>query len=234
MRYGRLAGRRSDGRFEPQSERRRAVAKKKSKAGQEGSRAAAKTPKTAAKADSGTIYQLKIALQDVEPPIWRRVETADCTLEDLHDIIQISMGWEDAHLHLFRVGGEQYGALDQWEADFDDAETKDERKAKLHHLVEQGVKKFIYEYDMGDSWVHSIQVEKTLAAEPKTRYPRCIDGARACPPEDCGGPFGYGSFLKAVQDPKHVQHAEMRAWAGDDFDPEAFDADKVSKELPKF
>jgi len=206
------------------------MAKKKSKAGQDVSRAPAKTSKTAAKADAGTIYQLKITLQHVQPPIWRRVETRDCTLEELHRIIQVSMGWDNAHLHLFRVGHEQYGDLAQWESDFDDEETKDERKAKLHQFADQGVTKFLYEYDMGDSWVHAVQVEKTLPAESGTRYPRCTDGARACPPEDCGGSFGYGELLEAIQNPKKGQHEEMLEWAGE-FDPEEFDADKVSKEL---
>lgn len=92
-------------------------------------------------------------------------------------------------------------------------------------------RKFTYVYDMGDNWEHTIQIEKTLAAEPKVGYPRCIDGARACPPEDCGGVWGYVDFLNAIQNPRHKEHDEMLEWVGGEFDPEAFDADKVNKQL---
>jgi hypothetical protein len=214
-------------------ERRHAMAKKKSNASQDArAKAGSKTAKPSAKAEPRTIYQLKITLQGVQPPVWRRVQTGDCTLADLHTIIQISMGWEDAHLHLFRIGSTSYGAPEQWESDFDDdLETKDEGRVKLSQLVKQGVKKFTYEYDMGDSWNHVIQLEKSPPVESGVRYPRCIDGGRACPPEDCGGSYGYCELVEAIQDPKHEQHAELLEWIGDDFDPEEFDADKVSKEL---
>jgi len=207
------------------------MSKKKSKAGQDTASAGAKTARAAAKADPGTIYQLKITLKNVAPPIWRRVQTTDCNLGQLHHIIQVSMGWEESHLHLFRIGPTQYGALDQWESSFDDEETSDERKAKLSQFVSQGVTKFVYDYDMGDSWEHSIHLEKSPSAEPGARYPRCIDGARACPPEDCGGPWGYGNLLETLKNPKHKEHEEMLEWVGGEFDPEAFDADRVTKQL---
>src|SRR5208283_3652860 len=120
-----------------------------------------------AKFTRGTMYQLKITLNDIRPPIWRRVQAKNCTLADLHDIIQILFGWEDYHLHVFEIGDEQYGNPEQWDSDFlGDPGTGNECKLKLSQIVGQSVKKFRYQYDMGDSWRHTIQVEKTLPAEP--------------------------------------------------------------------
>lgn len=193
-------------------------------------------PRTAtapAKSARGTVYQLKITLNDIRPPIWRRVQTKDCTLGRLHDIIQVVMGWEDYHLHEFEIGPQRYGAPEQWQDDFwgDEPEMANERKVKLSQLVEQGVKKIRYQYDMGDSWWHTITVEKTLPAEAGVTYPRCLAGERAGPPEDCGGPWGYGDFVAAIQDPKHEQHEELLEWIGGEFDPEAFDLEAVNEEL---
>jgi hypothetical protein len=171
--------------------------------------------------NAGVIYQLKITLRDTKPPVWRRVQVQDCTLGRLHDVIQTCMGWTNSHLHAFEVGGEQYS-----EPDPDGMmETEDERKVKLSQVVARGFKKFAYTYDFGDNWDHTVEVEKTLEAEPGVRYPRCVDGKRACPPEDCGGPWGYADFLKAIRDPKHPEHEDMLEWAGDGFDPEEFDVE---------
>ena len=132
------------------------------------------------------VYQVKITLNGVKPPIWRRVQIEDGTLAELHDVIQTCMGWDDYHLHAFAIGGEQFGLPEQWQ----DPEVGDSRKVKLSHLIAQSVKKFLYTYDMGDSWEHTILIEKTLPVEAGIKYPRCIAGERACPPEDCGGPWG--------------------------------------------
>jgi Plasmid pRiA4b ORF-3-like protein len=181
----------------------------------------------------GAVYQLKIALNDIRPPIWRRVLTKDCTLAKLHDIIQAVMGWDDYHLHEFEIGEQRYGDPLQWRDAFwgDEPAMGNEGKVKLSRLVEQGVKKIRYQYDMGDSWWHTIAVEKTLPAEAGVKYPRCVAGERACPPEDCGGPWGYGDFVDAVQNPKHKRHEELLEWVGGEFDPEAFDLDAVNEEL---
>jgi hypothetical protein len=177
--------------------------------------------------DPGVVYQLKITLRDTKPPIWRRVQVKDCTLAKLHAILQAVMGWDGYHLHAFEVGGQQYS-----EPDPDGMmETEDERKVKVSQVVDGGIKKFAYTYDFGDNWEHAIQVEQVLAAEPGVRYPRCVAGKRACPPEDCGGAWGYQEFLEAVRDPKHEQHAEMREWVGGEFDPERFDIDAVNEAL---
>src|SRR3954451_3188861 len=175
----------------------------------------------------GVVYQLKITLRDIKPPIWRRVQVKDCTLNQLHDIIQTCMGWDGYHLHAFEIGGKQYG-----EPDPDGMmEMEDERKVRFSQFVARGFKKFTYTYDFGDNWRHVIQVEKVLDAEPGVRYPRCVAGKRACPPEDCGGPWGYQNFLEAVQNPRHPEHEDMVEWAGDEFDPESFDMEAVNEEL---
>jgi len=178
-------------------------------------------------AKPAVVYQLKITLVDIKPTIWRQVQVKDCTLAKLHDLILTCMGWDGYHLHAFEIGGEQYS-----EPDPDGMmEARDERKVKLSQLVAKGYKKFSYTYDFGDNWDHTILVEKTLPSEPGVRYPRCIAGKRACPPEDCGGPWGYGEFLEAIRNPSHPEHEEMREWAGEEFDPEAFDLDAVNEEL---
>jgi hypothetical protein len=173
-----------------------------------------------------TVYQLKITLADIKPPVWRRIEVKDCTLTILHEIVQTVMGWDGYHLWAFEIGGEQYGEDPEGEMEMTIA-----RKVKLSQIVQAGLKKFRYTYDFGDNWDHVIQVEKVLEADPKVKYPRCVKGSRACPPEDCGGAWGYGDFLEAVQNPKHKSHEEMLEWVGGEFDPEAFDIEAVNKEL---
>ncbi len=184
-----------------------------------------KAPSKSSKSKSA-VYQLKITLADIKPPVWRRVEVTDCTLSKLHEIVQIVMGWNGYHLWAFEIGGEQYGEDPEGEMDMESS-----RKLKLSQVVRRGVKKFHYVYDFGDHWEHVIQVEKVLEAEPKVKYPRCVKGGRACPPEDCGGAWGYGDFLAAVQNPTHESHEEMLEWVGGGFDPEAFDIEAVNKEL---
>ena len=178
---------------------------------------------------SGPVYQLKITLANIKPPVWRCVEIEDCTLLKLHKIIQVSVGWCNDHMWLFDIDGEEYGddVMDSpYESDFLSA-----RKVKLSQFVQAGVKKFRYTYDFGDNWEHVIQVEKVLEPDPQVKYPRCVKGSRAGPPEDCGGPWGYGDFLDAIQNPDNEQHEEMLEWVGGEFDPESFDIEAVNKEL---
>jgi hypothetical protein len=138
------------------------------------------------------------------------------------------MGWEGYHLWAFEVEGDPYGDDPEGDPDMVSA-----RKLKLNEIVRAGVTKFGYTYDFGDNWQHVVQVEKVLEADPKGKYPRCVKGSRACPPEDCGGPWGYGDFLEALQNPDHERHEEMLEWIGGEFDPEAFDIEAVSKKLAK-
>jgi hypothetical protein len=168
------------------------------------------------------IFQLKISLDNIAPAIWRRVEIGDCSLHDLHAVIQECMGWDDAHPHVFNVGGDEFGS----EGDFE----YDSRSAWLSRVLGEGHTKFRYEYDFGDDWQHTVEIEKTLPAEEGARYPRCLAGARACPPEDCGGPYGYPEFLERLEDSEEEGHEELRDMLGD-FDPEAFDVDRANRIL---
>ena len=180
---------------------------------------------------SGAIYQFKVTLKESHPPIWRRIQVRDCTLGELHEVLQIVMGWEDCHLHQFIVRGEYYGRPDPEDLHWD-MEMEDEEKISISKIAKTGRKvRFIYEYDFGDSWQHEILLEKILEPEPNVAYPRCIEGARACPPEDVGGLWGYGDFLVAISDPNHEDHDERVEWVGGEFDPEKFSMDKVNKEL---
>ncbi len=177
---------------------------------------------------NGPIYQLKITLRDIRPPIWRRVLVPDCSLEELHEITQAAMGWENYHLYDFRVEGTRYTDP----RGMDELEMKDASRARLSTLVKEK-SRFTYTYDFGDDWHHEILVEKILTADSSRAVPSCVDGKRACPPEDCGGPWGYGDFVEAIGDPGNERHEELREWAGD-FDAEAFDIDAINAVLSSF
>ena len=177
------------------------------------------------------IYQLKITLKDIRPPIWRRVQIrSDATLAQLHWVIQFSMGWTNSHLHSFNIGGIEYG-IPMPEFDIDGMEVCDERTVKLNKVIPQEKFKFSYLYDFGDSWEHEILVEKVLEFDPTFDYPNCITGKRACPPEDCGGVWGYQNFLAVIQDANHPEHEEMLEWVGGFFDPEDPDLEDVNPQL---
>jgi hypothetical protein len=181
-------------------------------------------------AKQAEIYQLKITLRFVQPAVWRRVQVAsDIRLARLHRIIQATMGWYDSHLHQFIVGQTYYGVPDP-----DDlSEVKDEKKVRLDQVLSRPGRKIIYEYDFGDGWEHAIVLEKVLSIDSKARGPLCLDGARACPPEDCGGVPGYADFLKAIRDPDHEEHEQMLEWFGGEFDPEEFHLDLVNQALKR-
>lgn len=175
-----------------------------------------------------SVYQLKITLKGSKPPIWRRIQvTSDSTLSKLHRILQVVMGWSDSHLHQFTVRGVCYGIPDP-DGNFD---VKNEKNVKLDQIISRVKDKLIYEYDFGDSWEHEIIVEKISPPDSKMAYPNCLTGKRACPPEDCGGIYGYAEFLEAIQDPDHPEHEDMLDWVGETFDPEAFDPDAVNRAL---
>jgi hypothetical protein len=150
----------------------------------------------AAKSRSRTapeIYQLKVTLKGSKPPIWRRFQVAlDGTLADLHPILQRVLGWEDQHLHQFRVGRELFGVRDPH--DPFSADVIDERRVRLSEVLPAEKAKLRYEYDFGDSWDHELVLEKILPPDPAAELPRCLAGKRACPPEDCGGLWGYAEL----------------------------------------
>ena len=176
-----------------------------------------------------TIYELKVALRVIEPPIWRRVQVrSDIPLDDLHEHLQIAMGWTNSHLHCFKLGDARFGIPNP---EFPELAFRDERRVRLPNLLEAPGDELVYEYDFGDSWAHDIVLERALEPEPDTEYPRIVAGARACPPEDCGGVGGYEEFLCVIADPSHPEHGEMLAWAGGAFDPEAFDIEERNRLL---
>jgi tetratricopeptide (TPR) repeat protein len=171
---------------------------------------------TTAPARIGVVYQLKVTLKGTSPPIWRRLLVpADTRLSKLH-------------VHQFEVGRRCIGVPSP---DDDWREVEDERKIRLSEIAAGEKARFTYEYDFGDSWEHAILVEKVLPPEKGARYPACVGGRRACPPEDVGGVWGYETFLEAIADPTHEEREEMLEWVGGAFDPEAFDAEEVSRSL---
>lgn len=182
------------------------------------------------------IYQLKITLRGSKPPIWRRFQVpGDAELDWLHGILQTVMGWYDAHLHMYSANGIRYSEPDEFDAlgAFDPG-TKDEARVQLRQIAPGAGAKFIYEYDFGDGWEHTVLVEKILQPDPDIDYPVCLAGRRACPPEDCGGMWSYYQLLDALRDPRHPEHAELLGWAGGPIDPEAFSVDTVNIRLAVF
>jgi hypothetical protein len=172
------------------------------------------------------MFQLKITIDDLERPIWRRVLVpGDWSLHRLHHVIQRIFSWEDCHMHSFWIGRREYGPLDPEEDDG----MIDECSVRLRDVA-RARSKFRYEYDFGDSWRHTIVVEKVLAPVPGARA-RCLAGKRAAPPEDSGGAWGYEDKLEILADPKNEDHDEIAGWLGEDFDPEAFDLDEVNTSL---
>ncbi|MDD5036065.1 MAG: plasmid pRiA4b ORF-3 family protein [Methylococcaceae bacterium] len=170
------------------------------------------------------IYQLKITLIGSKPPIWRRILVrSDVALPTFHFVLQASMGWQGGHLHAFRAGHEFYGELMD---DMDDM--KDESKVKLDKLLRKEKDSLIYEYDFGDGWEHKILLEKILAYDETIKTPVCIKGKLACPPEDCGGIWGYYELLETLKDPHHPDHEDMKEWVGGELDPEFFDIAEVN------
>jgi len=194
-------------------------------AGRRAPAAPAPAPGTA----SGTVFQLKVTLQDTTPPIWRRVLVGgSATLDHLHEVIQAAFGWWNYHLHEFEVGRIRYGVPDP---DEDWGEPpRDERRTRLDAIAAEG-STFRYTYDFGDGWEHRIVVEKVLPAGRVATVPACTDGRRACPPEDCGGTWGYRELLEILSDPRHPEHGERREWLGRPFDPEAFDPSEFEDNL---
>lgn len=173
-----------------------------------------------------TVYQLKVSLRGTRPPIWRRLQVpSGATLQRLHHILQVAMGWTDSHLHQFEAGQTFYGKPDR---EFG-LEVRDERKVRLCEVLRRPKAQMVYEYDFGDGWEHDVVLEAVVPAVPGARYPIVLGGKRRCPPEDVGGVWGYYHFLEALGDPKHPEHRDMRDWWGGAFDPDAFDVQEVNR-----
>ena len=185
------------------------------------------------------VFQFKITLKDLLPPIWRRIQVpGDYTFWDLHVAIQDAMGWLDYHLHTFELTNpetgqkEEIGIADEvfgWE----DHELHPGWQCKISGYFTHENKKALYLYDFGDAWRHEIKLEKILPKDKQVQYPVCLSGKRACPPEDSGGIRGYGELLAILLDGDHEQYEEMLEWVGEDFDPEHFDIEDIQFQDPK-
>jgi len=172
------------------------------------------------------IYQLKITLKGVRPPIWRRfLVLSNIKLDEFHEILQVIMGWTDSHLHGFVLGNTVYSLPDP---DFELDGAKDESKAKLSSLLKQEGDKLRYDYDFGDNWEHDVVLEKILPFTPEQPLPFCLKGKRACPPEDCGGIWGYQDLLQIINDPEHEEYDDLMEWLPPGFAPEAFSAAEIN------
>jgi hypothetical protein len=181
-----------------------------------------------------TVHHLKITLRHTHPPIWRRVEVSSAaSLGILHEVLQRVFDWTESHLHDFQAGRRRFGSprlADGWgEA----GDVEDERRVTLAGVVPRKGAKLLYRYDFGDDWQRDIVVEEILPADSAVHSPRCLDGARAAPPEDCGGPFGYAELLEALADPTRSDHAERLEWLGDRFDPGAFGLATTNRALAR-
>lgn len=183
---------------------------------------------------SESFYQLKAVLMNIEPPIWRRFVVSDgVSLHELHQILQIIMGWHDSHLHQFVLGPNVYADPDV-EPDGDMGKMKDEHLFKLREVLPREGTAITYEYDFGDGWRHLVLVEQIFSSDESIGGRLvCLEGERACPPEDCGGYNGYAEVLEIIFNPFHPDYEAMLTWTGKDFNPEIFDLEKVNALLKK-
>ena len=177
------------------------------------------------------VFQFKITLKGIKPPIWRRIQVPETyTFWDLHVAIQDAMGWDDYHLHEFELVNPLTGlkqSIGSPDKEFD-REVFSELKQNLVDFFSMENRSAVYTYDFGDNWEHKIQLEKILPREEGVTYPICIKGKRACPPEDCGGIWGYAELLEILGNPNHEEYEEMLEWLGGEFDPEHFDVEEIS------
>ena len=175
------------------------------------------------------IYQLKITLKHISPPIWRRIEVpADINLEILGRVILRAMGWHGGHLMSFEIGRNEFHLDHESLSDFGGILMN---KARLNKYLTTPKQKGKFTYDFGDDWQHDILLEKVSDAEAGVKYPRCTAGKRNCPPEDCGGPWGYAGILEALKDPEKPENEELLEWVGEGFDPEEFSVEEVNGRL---
>lgn len=176
---------------------------------------------------AGGIAHLRIKLDDVEPAVVRRLEVPlAIRLDRLHLVLQAALGWTNSHLYEFRARDVGWGVSD---LDFGDGPL-DASKARLGDVLEDvGLRSIKYLYDFGDGWKHSLRVVRVTGAEPGAVYPRLIEAAGRCPPEDIGGPWGCSEFLAAISDPNHERHAEFVEWSGGNFDPNTVDIERRAR-----
>lgn len=176
-----------------------------------------------------SIYRIKIVLIGSKPLVWRRILVkSDIKLGKLHRLLQIVMGWENAHLHEFRVGKVSFGEPDP---DYEST-MLDEENVQLRSIMQDAKDRIRYIYDFGDGWQHDLILEQALPAKEGERYPVCLAGQRACPLEDSGGIWGYALLLKALARPETREDRDLVSWAGD-FDPNEFELDAINARLKR-
>ncbi|KAG0200974.1 hypothetical protein BGX28_006105 [Mortierella sp. GBA30] len=180
---------------------------------------------------SGELLSLKITLKRTKPPVWRRIHVApDINLRDLAEVLNTAMGWLGYHLHDFRIHDQRYARLAKYDYDYND-DTIDEKTVKLSEVAPPG-SKIAYEYDFGDSWEHTVIVEKYVPRMRGMTEPYCVGGKRACPPEDCGSIPGYEGLIELMAGPDCEEKQEKVDWlGGEEFDPEKFSKDEVNEML---
>ena len=182
-------------------------------------------------------YRIRVDLQEAKPPIWRRLEvTSDLMLDRLHDVLQAAMGWTDSHLHEFVSGAsatdrlaEHYRPVDSIDDGLDGI---DETSVRLDELLVDPGDRLFYVYDFGDDWTHTLRLEAVTPREPEQPAAAVIAGARACPPEDCGGVWGYRDLLHAWRNPV-ADNDDVLTWLGPEFDPDHFDLGEINAALAR-
>ena len=183
------------------------------------------------RATAQAVYRLRVVLQHTEPPIWRDIQVHNCTLDQLHKVLQAAMGWEGNHPYLFKLGDVQYTVLPQTVRRLP-SQIGDAEHTYLNQIIPLRNKPFSFKYlyDLNDEWGHGITVEGIIPLDARRRYPLCLDGERACPPEGCGGVERYVETLQILADPAHVYHDNVVKWLGH-FDPQAFSAKAATRRM---
>jgi hypothetical protein len=178
------------------------------------------------------IYQIQISLKNITPKIWRRILVpADLPMADLHKIIQTTMGWENGHLHQFIKDRKLYSVKNPDDDMWEDSVNFEYKNMVVSDFLKKEKDKIDYEYDFGDGWLHEVLLEKILPVNTLVKYPIVTGGKRTCPPEDCGGPWGYANLLEIISQPGHGEYDDMLEWLGGYFDPEDFNLEEVNQRL---
>ncbi len=180
------------------------------------------------------VFRIRVELKDSYPPIWRRLDVpADATLGWLHAVLQVAVGWSDEHVHQFVHGTRTFSDPEFGLEDSEGCLAEDERKVRIGELLVKRGQSLLYEYDLGDSWIHSIKLEKISDAEPGAPMAVCVEGEGACPPEDCGGVVGYEILVSILKDRKHPEYRDRKEWLEGPFDPDKFSVAKTNAMLGK-
>lgn len=183
-------------------------------------------------AEASTVHQLKLTLRGIRPPVWRRIVIdSDIPLSELAHLLEAAMGWLGGHLHAFVAGDVTYEVPDPDGDTGWGRRTVDERTVTLGEVLVRPNAKLRWDYDFGDGWQHDVVVESIAPTGIGFDGPVCVAGRRACPPDDCGGTWGYANLLAALADPNHEDHEELAEWTPPGFDPEVFDPAEATEAM---